>query len=199
MILSLHELEPNQEADFFARLTEKEPAKTKEGKPYLWVTFRDAHREVRFPVWSETAVYKEFKTLKSGMYCKLRAVYRVTPKFGTQLDILRIRPVEPGDEQDGFNETLLYPAAALPADKMFDELQALSAAYIGKGKLLQIVTKILKEYRMTLLTGVASRQHHHNYIGGLLEHTLSVTKIAAAIADHYHQFCPERAKDIARR
>ena len=164
MIVSLHEMEPNQEADIFVLLAEKEPTKTKEGKPFLWVAFCDSHRKVRFPVWSDTPLYKEIKEIKTGTYCKLRAVYRITT-FGPQLEIHKIRTVEMADSQDGFDPVQLRPASPLPADKMFDDLQKLAEEQLGKGKLLQIVTKILKEHRITLLTAVASRQHHHNYLG----------------------------------
>ena len=194
MIVSLHELEPNQEADVFALLAEKEPAKTKEGKPYLWVTFRDARRALRFPVWSDTVIFKEIKTLKTGTYCKLRAIYRITSR-GPQLEIHRIRAVEEADTRDGFDPVLPTPASA---EKMFEELQIAAKQQLGKDTLYQLVTKILIEYRNTLLFGVASRQHHHNYIGGLLEHTLSVTNIAIALVDHYHKMYPDRAKDISR-
>jgi 3'-5' exoribonuclease len=194
MIVPLHEMVPNQEADIFALLAEKEPTKTKEGKPFLWVTFRDDKRSVRFPIWSDTPVYKEMKTLKTGTHCKLRATYRITT-FGPQLEIHRIRAVEKEDTQEGFTPTLLTPDSA---EKMFDELQRLAEQQLGKDKLHQLVAKILIEYRDTLLFGVASRQHHHNYIGGLVEHTLSVAKIAVALVDHYHEMYPERKKDFSR-
>ena len=194
MIVPLHELEPNYEADVFALLAEKEPTKTKEGKPFFWVTFRDDKRSVRFPIWSDTSVYKEMKALKTGTHCKLRATYRITT-FGPQLEIHRIRAVEKEDTQEGFTPTLLTPDSA---EKMFDELQRLAEQQLGKDKLHQLVAKILIEYRDTLLFGVASRQHHHNYIGGLVEHTLSVAKIAVALVDHYHEMYPDREKDISR-
>ena len=199
MIVPLHELEPNQEADVFALLAEKEPAKTKDGKPFLRVAFCDAKRRVKFPVWSDTALYKEMKAFKQGTYCKLRVIYRIDPAYGPQLEIHRIRKVdEATDSHDGFNVTLIRPAAPISADKMFDDLQSLAKQHLGTGKLLNMVTKILKDHREPLLSAVASRQHHHNYIGGLLEHTLSVTKIAIALVDHYHEMYPERKKEISR-
>lgn len=194
MIVPLHEMVPNQEADVFALLAEKTPSQTKEGKPFYWVTFRDDKRAVRFPIWSDTVVYKDIKAFKAGTHCKLRATYRITT-FGPQLEIHRIRAVEKGDAYDGFNPTLLTPGSA---EKMFEELQKLAEQQLGTDKLHQLVTKILIEYRSALLFGVASRQHHHNYISGLLEHTLSVAKIAVALVDHYHKMYPGRKKDISR-
>jgi len=197
MIVPLHELEPNQEADVFALFAERESARTKDDKPFLWATFCDAKRRVRFPVWSDTVLYKEIKALKPGTYCKLRTTYRITTR-GPQLEIHKIREIERADAQDGFDAALLRPAAPLSAEKMFDDLQKLATQHIGKGKLLNMVMKILKDHRLTLLSATASRQHHHSYIGGLLEHSLSVAKIAVDIVDHYHEMYPDRKKDISR-
>jgi 3'-5' exoribonuclease len=196
-IVPLHTLEPNQEADFFAFLAHKEHLKTKEGKPYLKITVQDEKRELKFPIWSDTAIYQEIKNIAAGTHCKLRAIYRISA-YGPQLEILKIRAAEDADAADGFDPLLLRPHSPLPIDAMFEELKTLVTQQIGKGKLLNIVTKILKDNRDFLLCGIASRQHHHNYVGGLLEHTLSVTKIAAGLVEHYHKLYPDRKADISR-
>jgi 3'-5' exoribonuclease len=106
--------------------------------------------------------------------------------------------VNKSDTLDGFDITQVRPASPLLAETMFTDLQTLATQHLGKGKLLNMVTKIFKDHRQTLLSAVASRQHHHNYIGGLLEHTLSVAKIAIALVDHYHEMYPDRKKEISR-
>ena len=196
-LVPLHELENNQEADIFALLVEKELLKTKEGKPYLRVVFQDAHREVRFPVWSDTGIYKDFKPLKPGTFCKLRAIFRVT-NFGPQLDIRRIRAVIAEDAAEGFDPLLLRNRSPFPLEEMYDELLALATSQLPKGKLQNLVAKILKTHRTILQGAVASRHHHHSYVGGLLEHTLSVTKIALSLVNHFHDMYPERKQEIAK-
>ncbi|MDR0871401.1 MAG: HD domain-containing protein [Planctomycetaceae bacterium] len=198
LLAALHELKNNQESDFYAQMSEKELLKTKEGKPYLRVAFRDAYQEVRFPVWSDTPIYKEFKTLKAGTYCKLRAVYRDNRQYGPQLDIRRIRPVNDEDKKDGFDPLLLRAKSPFSLEKMFDELHDIAVQQIGKGTLLQLVSKILKDQRTALQTAVGSRHHHHCFVGGLLEHTLSVTKICVALLDHYETMYPKRKDKISR-
>ncbi len=195
---ALHQMEEGQEADIFALLAEKELLKTKEGKPYLRVVFRDAFREVRFPVWSDTVLYKEFRELRPGTFCKLRAVYLVDKVYGPQLDVKRIRAVMEGDEADGFDPLSLRPKSPFSLDAMLEELQGIATKQLGKGPLLNLVTKILKDHRAALLTCTAARQHHHCYIGGLLEHTLSVTKIAVALAGHYHDMYPAWREKISK-
>ena len=197
MIVSLSDMENEQEADLFAQLTEKELLFTKENKPYLKVAFRDAHREVKFPIWSDVAIYKEFKALKAGMFCKLRALYRVTA-YGPQLEIRRIREVNDEDVKDGFDAVQLRLKAPRLSDAMYDELLRIAAKQIGKGALCNIITKIFKDHRDNLLLCPAARNHHHTYLGGLLEHTLSVTKIATALVDHYQTQYKELKKEISR-
>jgi 3'-5' exoribonuclease len=198
MITALHELEVGQEADFFALLAEKELLKAKNGKPYLRVCFRDAYREVRFPVWQSVPIYPEFKTLKTGDYCKIRAVYKVTQGHGAELDLHKIRLVNEDDIKDGFDPLLLREKSPLVIAVMFDELQEIANKELGKSKLHQLTAKILKDHRAALQSLVGSRKHHHSYVGGLLEHTLSVTKIALALLNHYETMYPKRRGEISR-
>ena len=75
----LGDLTNGQEADFFALLAGKEELTTRDGKPYHRVTFRDAAREVSFPIWNDTSwstVCREQWTV--GEFYKLRALYRET-------------------------------------------------------------------------------------------------------------------------
>ena len=53
--ITLADLAHGQEADFFALFSGKEELTTKDGKPYFKVSFRDAAREVSFPIWSDSA------------------------------------------------------------------------------------------------------------------------------------------------
>ncbi len=92
-VVPLGEMLPGQEADLFALLSAKETLTTRDNKPYLKVTFRDAKREVAFPIWGDSAFFIEGRdTWQVGMHFKLRALYRETT-YGPQLDIKKIRPV----------------------------------------------------------------------------------------------------------
>src|ERR1700759_4258427 len=93
-ILALCELAEGQEADFFALLTEKQELKTRDGKPYHRVTFRDARREVGFPIWCDSPLAESCRAeWAPGSFYKMRAVLRQTT-YGPQLEIKKIRLVE---------------------------------------------------------------------------------------------------------
>src|SRR3954465_8126690 len=90
-VTALCELIEGQEGEFFALLSEKQELKTRDGKPYYRVTFRDKGRDVSFPIWSDSALAEACReTWTPGQFYKLRAVLRQS-NFGLQLDIKKIR------------------------------------------------------------------------------------------------------------
>src|SRR3954453_5114400 len=96
-IMPLCQLIEGQEADFFALLAEKQEMKTRDGKPYHRVTFRDARRDVSFPIWSDSPLAETCRShWATGQFYKLRATLRQS-NYGPQLEIKKIRPVEDGD------------------------------------------------------------------------------------------------------
>ena len=111
-IATLSDLSSGQEADLFLLMTVKEELKTKTGKPYFRVGFRDGGREVSFPIWGDSPWAVECRDRwNPGVFYKLRAVYRETD-FGPQLEIRKIREVVDADAADGFDPTLCLRAAA---------------------------------------------------------------------------------------
>ena len=181
----LSELTNGQEADFFALLAAKEELTTRDGKPYFRVTFRDAHREVSFPIWNDTSwstVCREQWSV--GEFYKLRALYRET-NYGPQLEIRKIRTVIDADANEGFTPAMCLPASRFDPHEMYEELIAISKDGIEDPELSVFVQAILEQYQETLLTLPAAKYHHHAHIGGFLEHVLNVARSCVYFADKY--------------
>ena len=53
-IVQLADMIHGQEADLFVLMTNKDELKTRDGKTYYKVAFRDARREVSFPIWADS-------------------------------------------------------------------------------------------------------------------------------------------------
>ena len=190
-VVTLSDLAIGQEADFFALLTAKEELTTREGKPYFKVTFRDAGREVSFPIWQDSAWAVDCRqSWAAGTFYKLRAIYRES-NFGPQLEIKKIRAVIDADAAEGFNPLMLQPKSRFDAVEMFDDLIEIAKQKIADKSLQRLTIDILKANRETLLTLPAARKNHHAYVGGWLEHTLSVTRTAAHLADKYDDYYPD--------
>jgi 3'-5' exoribonuclease len=189
--MHLHEMQDGETGDFFALLTSKDPLTTRDGKPYFRVAFRDARREVSFPVWADSpwaaACRDEWAP---GAFYKLRAAYRDT-NYGPQLEIRKIREVTDADGDDGFDPNMCLERTRFDPEAMFDELIKIARERIQDADLRELVESILSANRGELLTCPAARHHHHAYVGGLLEHTLSVTRTAVFLADRYDDYYPD--------
>jgi len=187
----LAELSPGQEADLFLLLTAKEELKTKTGKPYFRVGFRDATREVSFPIWGDSPWAVDCRDAwRPGAFYKVRAVYLET-SFGPQLEIRKIRETVEADAADGFDPAFFLPQSRFDPQQMFAELLDFAKKHIKNAALRKLVEFLLNENHEALLSHPAARHNHHAYVGGLLEHTLSVTRTCVFLADQYADYYPE--------
>ena len=190
-IVALADLIHGQEADIFVLMTAKEELKTRDGKAYFKVGFRDARREVSFPIWSDSAWAEECRQQWTpGAYYKLRATYRDT-SYGPQLDIRKIREVIDADAADGFDLGLFLPQSRFDPATMFAELRAIAAEQIDNTALSALVLALLDDNREALLTLPAATRNHHTYVGGYLEHVLSVTRTSIYLAEKYDDYYPD--------
>ncbi|MGW8257262.1 MAG: 3'-5' exoribonuclease YhaM family protein [Thermoguttaceae bacterium] len=187
-LVSLDEMLPGQEADMFVLLTAKEELTTKSNKPYFKVTFRGRNREVSFPIWDNSPWAAECRSQWTpGVFYKLRGVYQET-NYGPQLEIRKIREVVESDTADGFDPHLCQAQSRYDPQTMYAELMDIVRKRIDRPELRGLVETILTKYRGQLLTFPAARHNHHAFVGGLLEHTLSVTRTCVFLADKYADY-----------
>lgn len=190
-LVNLSDLAPGQEADFFALLSKKEELVTKDGKPYFRVGFRDAQREVVFPIWGDSAWAITCRDQWSPGACyKLRAVLKET-NFGPQLEIRKIREVTDEDAADGYDPTMFLPHSRFDSVVMFDELCGLARDWITHEPLRALVLDVLTVHREQLLRWPAARRNHHAFVGGFLEHVLNVARHTAWLAEQYARLYPD--------
>jgi 3'-5' exoribonuclease len=190
-LLSLDDLSPGQEADMFVLLVAKEVLTAKNGKPYFKVTFRGRNREVNFPIWDNSPWTADCRSQWTpGLFYKVRAVYRET-NFGPQLEIRKIREVVESDAAEGFDPNACQAQSRFDPQAMFAELTGIVRERIGQPALLKIVESILTKYQQEIKTFPAARHNHHAFVGGLLEHTLSVTRTCVFLADKYAEYYPD--------
>ncbi|MEX2112270.1 MAG: HD domain-containing protein [Pirellulales bacterium] len=190
-IIALSEMTNGQEGDLFVLMTAKEELTTRDGKPYFKVGFRDHAREVSFPIWNDSPWGADCREAwRPGSFYKVRAVYRET-NFGPQLELRKIREVCGADKSEGFSPAMCLPQSAFDTEAMFDELLSIAREKIDGGPLSSLVVDILQANRQTLLSLPAATHNHHAFIGGWLEHVLSVTRTCVYFAEKYDDYYPE--------
>src|SRR5262245_8953548 len=130
-VARLGDLQPGDRADFFALLVDRKPGLTGAGKPYYHCRFRDAHRTVSLMAWGDDRWFEPCEQdWQTGEFYKLRAVYQEHERYGPQIELLRMRPVNDDDRADGFNEADFVESSRHDLHHLFDELRTLATKHI---------------------------------------------------------------------
>lgn len=197
-VLKLSELEPGQTGDCFALLVGKDRSKTRDGKPYYRVSFRDAARTATAMVWSDSAWFADCdEKWQTGQFYKIRCKYSET-QYGPQIDIDRIRDVQEDDAADGFDPGDFYLSTRFDIDEMYAELQATIEQQISDLPLRRLVSELLEDNRDAICRIPAATRFHHAFIGGFLEHVLSVTRTVVYLADKYRDYYPRMQPPLSK-
>ena len=165
----------------------KQTALTKAGKPYESLILQDKTGTLDAKIWDPNSQgIDEFEALDY-----IAVVGDVTSLQGAlQLNIKRVRKVREGE----YDPKEYLPVSEKDIDQMYLELtgfiKEMKNPYLKKlcaGFFLED-----KEFEKRFKFHSAAKSVHHGYVGGLLEHTLSVTKLC----NYYTQAYPMLHKDL---
>jgi 3'-5' exoribonuclease len=188
----LSDLEPGQSGDFFVLLAERSKGMTRDGKPYYTCRFRDALRTAACMVWTDSPHYDECEQLwREGQFYKVRGLYTEHERYGAQIEVERIRPVKEEDEAEGFDPADFVEHSRFDADQMFQELRGLVEAHLVNEPLRNLVLTLLDRHAGPLKKLPATQGKFYPFMGGLLEHTLSVARTCVQLAERYAAVYPE--------
>ncbi len=154
--------------------------RTKADKPYLRLQLQDVHGALEGRVWDMAEQIAE--SLRDGMYVGVRG--RVEVFNGErQLRVEDIAQIHVGlDDLEHFMprsprdpDEMDRELAELIASIEDDALRALLERMLGAG------TNLGAGFRLA----PAAKYNHHAYLGGLIEHTLSITHVCDMLGAHY--------------
>lgn len=165
----------------------KQAAVTKNGKPYENVILQDKTGTIDAKVWEpNNPGIGEYDTLD---YIE---VYGEVSSFqgALQISVKRIRVCREGE----YEPSDYLPVSSKDINEMFGELLKLIGSI--KNPYLQKLLKVFFEEDETFVKAFkmssAAKTVHHGFVGGLLEHTLSVTKLC----DYYCSAYPVLNRDL---
>lgn len=194
--IPLHEWAPNDTGDCFVMLEKKAVGSTRDGKPYYRVTFRDKLRSVQSMIWQDAPLFSDCEDhWTEGAFYKIRGRYYEN-QYGPQFELEKLRTVNESDKAEGFDEADFVPASRFDREGMFGELRQIAETEITDSGLSQLVESFLNEFSEEIQNYPAASRNHHAFVGGYLEHVLSVTKNAVFFAGKYSQMYPEMAPPL---
>ncbi|WP_020473523.1 HD domain-containing protein [Zavarzinella formosa] len=197
VISQLSDLKSGEKATFFALLAEKTKNSTRDGKAYFICRFRDARRTATMMVWADSDFIKdcEEEWIAGGFY-KIHGAYFEHEKYGPQIEIDKIRPVEKRDEQEGFDIGEYVKKSRFDSEEMFRELIELVRRHVATPALADLTVGLLETHSQAIKKLPATQRTYYPFQGGWLEHTLSVTRKALRLAHDYHENYPDSKPPI---
>lgn len=153
-------------------------AVTKNGKEYENVIFQDKSGTIDAKIWDPGS--EGIEDCDALDY--VHVVGDVTSFNGQlQLNVKRIRKVE----EDEYNTADYFPVSERDPEEMKEELRGYIAS-VKNEYLSELLNKIFTENTIDACAKhSAAKSVHHAFIGGLLEHTLSVTKLCEYYTKQY--------------
>lgn len=173
------DLSTEQNITTFFLVCEKEIRNTREGKPYLRLELGDRSGTIEARMWDQFE--NAAKGINRDDFVKVQArveIYKNRP----QLSLMQVRLAKP--EEIDLADFL--PQTKADVAKLYAQLLEFSAS-IANPWLNKLTTGILNDPAIATRykRAPAAKVMHHAYLGGLLEHVVSLCGMAKQVAAHY--------------
>ncbi|MDD6036861.1 MAG: HD domain-containing protein [Lachnospiraceae bacterium] len=158
---------------------QKQTLQTKAGKNYYSLILQDKTGTMDGKVWELNAGIEHFEALD---YVRIEGQV-VSFQGALQLNIRRVRKLSEGE----YDVSDFMPCTKQDTGEMYKELLGYIASLkdVQFKKLAESYYKEDSRFHEMFLKHSAAKTMHHNFVGGLLEHTVSVTRLCSYLADNY--------------
>lgn len=173
------ELEPNQTITGIFLVHHKDIRQKKSGEPYLSLTLADRTGELDTKMWDNAAEVMD--TFGQDDFVRVKGLVQIFQNR-PQLTVHKLQPVAEGE----IDFADYFPASARNRDEMYAELRGWIASMTNP-HLKALIECIFADESVAVAyrTAPAAKSVHHAWLGGLIEHVLSLCHLAKFTAAHY--------------
>src|SRR5580698_11540344 len=173
------DLQPDQIITGTFLVQHKDVRQKKSGDVYLSLTLADRTGDLDAKMWDNAA--EAVGTFAQDDFVRVKGLMQVFQNR-PQLTLHKIQPV--GEADVDFAD--YFPASKRDRDEMFRELEGWIAS-IGNPYLKSLLQAMFadEEIARAYRTAPAAKAIHHAWLGGLIEHVLSLCSLAKFTAGHY--------------
>ncbi len=182
----ISDLKDRDSVDAPFMVKEKTMAMAKNGKPYMNLKFMDKSGEIDGKLWDN--VDELDKVFRKGDFIAVKGTASLY-MGKMQLVAKEIRPLD----EDGIDLADFVPVSPVPLAEMKAELESVVAS-ISNIHLKSLMDCFMADevFVKAYCKAPAAKGMHHVYLGGLLEHSLSVVRLVEAIVPLY----PDLNRDL---
>lgn len=153
------------------------------GSEYLELKLADASGDLKGFLWDIRAIEGDMEAIRADVFLRVKgSITSYNGRLQLKLDKARFAAdAEVGDF------SAFFPVSARPVPEMLAELDGIIASVRDPwiSQLLKALFVEDAELRAAFALAPAAKSMHHAYLGGLLEHTLSILGMAERACAHY--------------
>ena len=175
------DLTPDTLITSFFLVCEKELRSTREGKGYLRLELSDRSGAIEARLWENVEGLAALFDRDDIIKVQARVE---NYKNRLQLSVEKVRRAEPAEVELAD----YFPHTAEDIEQLFGRLREHVAA-IGNPWLGRLVSGVIEDPSVTprLKRAPAAKRMHHAFLGGLLEHIVSLCELCRLVAQHYRE------------
>jgi len=180
---TVKEIEAFQKINSVFLLASANKLETKNKEPYWRLDLKDASGTISAKIWSPASL--EFTELNAGTFVQVLGKSDLF-KEQVQLTIEKMHILNE-EEIELLDIREFMSASPYPIAEMWEELMEICKKELTYAPWKKFIHDAFKdaEVKNLFCKIPAAKTIHHAYVGGLLEHSLSVTKICMGLAEHY--------------
>lgn len=174
----IKDIKENDQVEGAYLVKSKATGQTRQGMPFLTLTLADKTGRVEARVWDNVeGISAQFKE---------GDIVEITGQVSTYRNQMQIQIQELKRIEAALDPAVFLETTSRDTSQMLSELKDL-AARIKNRHLRDLVDAFLADHGFIsrFKKAPAAKVFHHSYLGGLLEHTLSVSELAVMAAEHY--------------
>ena len=155
------------------------------GSEYLELKLADSSGDLKGFLWDVRAIEGDLESVMADAFLKVKgSISSYNGRVQIRLDKVRFA----ADSEVG-DFSRFFPVSLRPIPEMLAEMDSIIAS-VGDPWIRKLLTALFvanTELREAFSKAPAAKGIHHVYLGGLLEHTLSILAMAERACGHYKQ------------
>lgn len=183
--LWIKDIKENMKIEGSYLVNSKSIGKTRQGNSFLTLTLGDRTGKIEAKVWDR--VEEISAQFKEG------SIITITGQANTYRNQIQIQIHELKPNQSTVDSAIFQESTSKDPTRMLSDLKEL-ANQIHNRHLKILIDSFMTDHNFItkFKKAPAAKNFHHSYLGGLLEHTLSVSQMAVKVSEHY----PDLDRDL---
>lgn len=186
MKIFVADLIDNQTVESIFMVAAKAIRETRNGDPYLAMTLQDRTGTIETRCWDNAIAFSQRFEVDDFV-----AVRGRVSSFREELQLTLVDLERVDDDLVDLSDFM--PHSRWSTHVLFEALTTLIEREIKSSEVRRFLSALFEDedFKKRYLRAPAAKANHHSFLGGLIEHSLSMARLALSIGRHYEAYYPQ--------